>query len=283
MLQLTERTEPVVWSEGPHDPLTAWQLDDYARRGYLLIKDVFTTDEVDYLDERVEILADKRPENAIFGSEGEGHLRFLFGIHNDEPFKKYVRDRFIVGAARQILGAEDLYIYQSKMVSKVPFIGQEIPFHTDYDVWRRIDGLPSPRITNVGIFLTDQEMFNGALMVVPGSHKYFLEVSRHRPDTDQVHGDGENFDYIADLRRRRCDQIDREKFRMIAEQNGFDYLTGPKGSVLFFDANIIHGSTDNISPFPRRQLFLTYNHIANKPGNPARPHFMVDRDYEIIR
>lgn len=276
MLKLTERTDPVVWSQGIHAPLTARQLDDYERQGYLLIDAVFTSDEVDRLNERARMLADKRTKNALFGSEGEGHLRFLLGIHNDALFKKYARDRFIVGAAKQILNT-DVYIYQSKVVSKEAFIGQEIPFHTDYDVWRTIDGLPAPGITNVGIFLTEQEMFNGALMVVPGSHKYFLQVHRHQLETDS-----KGFDHITDFRRRRYDKIDQEEFRRLAERNGFDYLTGQKGSVLFFDANIIHGSTDNISPFQRKILFFTYNQITNKPLHPVRPDFIVNRDYEII-
>nr|VFK53375.1 MAG: ectoine hydroxylase [Candidatus Kentron sp. TUN]VFK55217.1 MAG: ectoine hydroxylase [Candidatus Kentron sp. TUN] len=279
MLKLTKRTDPVVWSKGIYTPLTVEQLDNYERQGYLLIKGFFTADEVDRLNEQTQLLADKRPKNALFGSESkEGHLRFLLGIHNDEPFKKYARNGFIVSAAKQILDS-DVYIYQSKVVSKEPFVGQEIPFHTDYYVWNSIDGLPAPRITNVSIFLTDQEVFNGALMVVPGSHKYFLQVRRQQPHL----ADKEDFDNVANLRQRRYDQIDQKEFRMIAEQNSFDCLTGRKGDVLFFDANIIHGSTDNISPFQRRQLFFTYNQISNKPANPVRPDFMVDRDYEIIR
>nr|VFK18707.1 MAG: ectoine hydroxylase [Candidatus Kentron sp. LFY] len=274
MLKLTERIEPVVWSKGIHTPLNARQLDDYERQGYLFIEDFFAIQEVDDLNERTRMIADRRPENAIFESQ-DGELRFLLGIHNDDLFKKYARNRFIVDAARQILDA-DVYIYQSKVVPKGAFLGKEIPFHSDYDVWHHVDGLPAPRIMNAAIFLTDQEIFNGALMVVPGSHKYFLRVHRHR-----IPGDKDKF-HIADLRRRRQDRIDREEFRMIVKQNGFDCLTGPKGSILFWDANLIHGSTNNISPFERSMLYFTYNRITNKPANPVRPGFMVDRDHEVI-
>ena len=277
MLKSTKRTDPVVWSEGIHQPLTVEQLGDYERQGYLLIKSVFTADEVDRLNERTRMLADKRTENVLFESENND-LRFLLGIHDDELFGKYARDRFILGVAKQILNTEELYIYQSKVVSKGAFVGKEIPFHTDYDVWHNIDGLPIPRITTAAIFITDQEIFNGALMVVPGSHKYFLKVCRHQP-----HIDRENFNNIANMRQRRNDKIDQEEFRAIAEQNGFDCLTGPKGSILFFDANIIHGSTNNISPFQRKKLFFTYNPVMNKPIHPVRPDFMVSRNYEVIR
>nr|VFJ96758.1 MAG: ectoine hydroxylase [Candidatus Kentron sp. H]VFJ97840.1 MAG: ectoine hydroxylase [Candidatus Kentron sp. H]VFK03271.1 MAG: ectoine hydroxylase [Candidatus Kentron sp. H] len=278
MSKLAERTEPVVWSKGVHAPLPEEQLDDYERRGYLLVKDIFTEDEVDRLNERAQALADKRSENVIFEPEGENHLRFLLGIHHDDLFAKYARNRFILGVVRQILNS-DVYIYQSKVVSKDAFFGKAVPFHTDYNTWHGVDGLPTLGIVNVSIFLTDQELFNGALMVVPGSHKYFLRLhERQLPDTDQ-----KNFDYTDNFKRQRYDKIDHDDFRMIAEQKGFDYLTGRKGSVLFFDANIVHGSTDNISPFQRRKLLFTYSQITNKPANPVRPGFIVDRNHEIIR
>ena len=59
---------------------------------------------------------------------------------------------------------------------------------------------------------------------------------------------------------------------------------GPAGSVLFFDANLVHASPSNLSPFDRAVAFLTYNSVENVPPpvEQPRPDFLVDRQITPI-
>jgi ectoine hydroxylase len=60
-------------------------------------------------------------------------------------------------------------------------------------------------------------------------------------------------------------------------------MKGPAGSVVFFDCNTMHGSNSNISPYPRANLFMVYNSVENRLGDPRgglrpRPEFIAARD-----
>ena len=45
--------------------------------------------------------------------------------------------------------------------------------------------------------------------------------------------------------------------------------TGAAGSVIYMNVNCLHGSTANLSPWPRRMITLTYNAMSNKATSPT--------------
>jgi ectoine hydroxylase len=53
--------------------------------------------------------------------------------------------------------------------------------------------------------------------------------------------------------------------------------------VILFDCNAMHGSSSNISPYPRSNLFMVYNSTENRLGPPLfglkpRPEFIAARE-----
>ena len=69
---------------------------------------------------------------------------------------------------------------------------------------------------------------------------------------------------------------------MLADQGGIRQMTGKAGSVVFFDCNAMHGSTGNISPWPRANVFMVYNSVHNtlnapKYGLKPRPEYIATR------
>jgi len=59
------------------------------------------------------------------------------------------------------------------------------------------------------------------------------------------------------------------------------------GSVLFFDCNLMHGSASNISPMPRRNLFMVYNSVENALVEPfsapqRRPEHIASRRFAPV-
>jgi ectoine hydroxylase len=52
------------------------------------------------------------------------------------------------------------------------------------------------------------------------------------------------------------------------DHDGIDQFTGPPGSALWFDANLLHGSGSNITPLPRSNIFLVFNSMENQLGEP---------------
>jgi ectoine hydroxylase len=55
--------------------------------------------------------------------------------------------------------------------------------------------------------------------------------------------------------------------------------------VLIFHGNLVHSSVQNISPFERTLVCITYNSIFNKlpEREKMRPYFLANRNYTPIR
>jgi len=62
----------------------------------------------------------------------------------------------------------------------------------------------------------------------------------------------------------------------LIERYGVVSCKGRSGSVLFFHPNVVHGSGNNMSPFNRTLILVTYNSTTNVPHFPEkrRPEFL---------
>ena len=57
---------------------------------------------------------------------------------------------------------------------------------------------------------------------------------------------------------------------------------GKPGGVLLFHGNLVHGSAGNITPYPRKIVYLTLNAVSNYIRTPTRPEFIAHRDFKAI-
>lgn len=74
----------------------------------------------------------------------------------------------------------------------------------------------------------------------------------------------------------------------MAAEYGIKLFTGRAGSATWFDCNCMHGSGDNITPFPRSNVFIVFNSVENKAVEPfaapvRRPEFIGARDFTPVR
>jgi len=84
----------------------------------------------------------------------------------------------------------------------------------------------------------------------------------------------------ADLKYK----IDKDILRRLMEQRSIRAVTVPAGSVMFFHGNLFHASTNNLSPWDRISIFVSYNSVANalrEKENP-RPEFIAARDFRPL-
>ena len=73
-------------------------------------------------------------------------------------------------------------------------------------------------------------------------------------------------------RQRGADALlgvpDDDSLRELVRMGRINECTGPPGTVVVFDCNVMHGSNGNITPFPRHNVFLVYNAVSNALGEP---------------
>jgi ectoine hydroxylase len=259
-------------------PLSSQQLAAYAQQGFLVLPNLFSEREVNGLLAEVSRLAeeaDRSRDDVVVepGNQAASAVRSLFRLHKESAaIDRLATDPRLCAAARQILD-DDLYIHQSRVNFKPAFEGEPFAWHSDFETWHVEDGMPRMRAVSASLLLTANTEHNAPLLVVPGSH---LRYVRCVGETPPEH-------YRQSLRVQKVGVPDREALSQLAEQGGVASCTGPAGTLVLFDCNLMHGSNGNITPLPRHNIFLVYNSMKNRLvepfGNqPPRPAFLGERD-----
>ena len=272
-----EREDPVVYRDDlDNAPIAAELIERYERDGYLILPNLFSSEEVRVLRNELDRVrhdpAVLASEQAIKEPESQS-VRSVFAIHQSNAlFARVVRDERIASIARFILGGE-VYVHQSRMNFKPGFTGKEFYWHSDFETWHTEDGMPRMRALSCSILLTDNASHNGPLLLMPGSHRQFVSCVGETPENH----------YQQSLRRQEYGVPDDLSLTELARRHGIDSALGPAGSVVFFDCNSMHGSNSNISPDARSNLFFVYNHVDNSLqapycGRAPRPAFIAERD-----
>lgn len=271
--RVVPRREPVLHGGlGAPGPLSPEALADYALRGYVLQRRLFSHDEVSLLRAQFARVGNElATDDARLVREPDSTaLRSIFAFHElGGVAAELARDARLVYVARQILG-DEVALHQSRVNRKPAFDGREFDWHSDFETWHAEDGMPSMRALSAVIFLTRHDATNGALMVVPGSHRTFIGCVGETPPSH----------HEVSLRRQEVGIPDRDNLSALASDLGIDVLTGEPGDALFFDCNLLHASPGNLSPWSRETAFLVYDALANRPrvrspGSVPRPRHVA--------
>ena len=141
---------------------------------------------------------------------------------------------------------------------------------------------------SAAIFLDEVTEFNGPLLLIPGSHRAgVIDTSAKQTVLADHYADDDGSDrpsWISNLTADLKYSLGKDEISRLVQTNGIEAPKGPAGTVLLFDANIAHASTNNISPFDRVVTLITFNSVENIPvdvPNP-RPEFLVSRDYAPV-
>jgi|RhiMethySRZTD1v2_1073278.scaffolds.fasta_scaffold14704_4 L-proline 4-hydroxylase len=266
--------------------ITSEQINQYREKGFLLLPDFLRQSEIAIIKSQLPSVFAEQGRRRVNEKDGVA-VRSVYGAHTtNEIFNRLTRLPRLVEPARQILGS-DVYVYQFKVNAKHGFGGDLWEWHQDYIFWNREDGMPSPRVMNIAIFVDEVNEFNGPVFLIPGSHKHGMIETQGRDtrlDQAQAAAYSQSPDWIANLTAKLKYSLDKETVGRLARRHGMVAPKGPAGSALFFDSNLAHGSPNNISPFDRVLILVTFNSVENKPVPPKkrRPDFLASRACEPI-
>ncbi|WP_086851991.1 ectoine hydroxylase [Amycolatopsis kentuckyensis] len=270
------RVHPTVWGTEADGPIDAATLANHETKGYTVVEDMLSVGEVQtYWQELVRLSSDQElaGDERVITEAKTGEVRSIFDVHEISALiAELVRDPRVLDRARQLLGSE-VYIHQSRVNYMPGFKGTGFYWHSDFETWHAEDGMPSPRAVSCSIALTDNYPFNGGLMIMPGSHRTFVQCAGETPDDN----------YKSSLKDQRVGVPSEDDITAMAAEYGIDQFTGQAGSALWFDSNIMHGSGNNITPYPRSNIFLVFNSVENALQEPfaagtPRPAFIAGRD-----
>lgn len=278
------RRDPAVhgrWSEAA--PLSREQADTFAQSGFLALRGLFEPREIEAVCREATGLRTTRSglldAETVIAEPGSGAVRSVFKVHEQsEVFARLAADARLAEVARFLLD-DEVYLHQTRMNYKPGFQGKEFYWHSDFETWHVEDGMPRMRALSMTVLLTENTPHNGPLMLMPGSHRHFVACVGETPEEH----------YKQSLRKQEYGVPDDDSLTFLAEHGGIEAPTGPAGTVIVFDCNMMHGSASNITPFPRSNAFIVYNAVSNAveaPFGPAqpRPEFIATRrSFEPVR
>lgn len=242
----------------------------FSRDGFVVVPGMFDAHEIALVEHDFQSASAVPSPKLVLETNGE--IRSLFLERGDAPnIDVLVRQRRLLDLAEAMLDSH-VYAYQVKVNSKKALSGDQWPWHQDYVFWREKDGLPTPRVLTAGVLLHDATEFSGPMYFVPGSHRGGVLQS--------VHSEAPAGDYAKDLAKDLSYQLTGDLLEPMVRRLGMASATGTAGSVVFFDCNVAHCSPNNLSPFDRRILFITYCSVDNVPvfAPRRRPNFLSNRD-----
>jgi ectoine hydroxylase len=250
--------------------LSAEQLKAFDELGYVFFPNCFSEDEIALL--RLEADNILKLDRQEVWREKNGAPRTAFAAHKfNEVFEVMSRHPRLVEPLMQLF-AESVYVHQFKLNAKAAFEGDVWQWHQDYGTWARDDGMPEPRAMNIAIFLDEVLPINGALMIIPKSHKQGVLAAGHDKTTTSY----------------PLWTLDKETVTRLAQEAagpdgvGIVAPTGKAGSVLMFHGNLVHASPPNITPYPRKIVYLTLCAVSNHITKFTRPEWIAHRDFRPI-
>jgi phytanoyl-CoA hydroxylase len=218
--------------------LTPPQIEQYRTEGAIVVPDV-----VDALTLRtmksalaqwVEASREVSEHTALFDLE-PGHsrtdprVRRIKKPHAHHPvFAEFARSAALSACLRPLLGSA-ARLHNSKLNLKAPRFGSPVEWHQDWAFYPHTND----DILAVGVMLDDTTEANGAMFVIPGSHK----------DPTHSHHNAEGY---------FCGAIDVEASGLNVDKR--IACVGPAGSCSFHHVRAVHGSAQNTSDQPRGLL-----------------------------
>ncbi|XP_005090958.1 L-proline trans-4-hydroxylase [Aplysia californica] len=223
--------------------VTPEMIQSYNDVGYFLVRGFLSNPELDKLKTAVE--HDRFFEKGFGLADGTGkESRLVMWRHpGNDVTGMFARSEKIAGTCEQVLGGE-VYHYHTKLMTKAARTGGKHIWHQDYGYWYK-NGCLFPDMMISGFIPIDRcYKENGCLEILVGSHK--CGRIEHTMKAGQT---GADLDRVAEI-RKICPHT---------------YVEMDAGDALFFHANLLHTSGDNLSDTKRWVLIPCYNRKDNNP------------------
>ncbi|MBD1391920.1 phytanoyl-CoA dioxygenase family protein [Mucilaginibacter glaciei] len=231
-----------------YQALTAQQISDYYRDGYIVVKNFCSAPEIEKLYSTA-VNDDAMRKNALDLNDQSGkktRLSLWFTPGND-VFGYLTRAERMIGPVGQLLdGNAHVCHFHSKLMQKEPKVGGAWEWHQDYGYWYKNQFMFPDQLMSVMVALTDANQQNGCLQVIKGSHK--LGRINHGFSGEQV-------------------GADMTMVNNALETMELIYCELKAGDALFFHSNLLHRSEANLSDHPRWSIISCYSLQSNLAYN----------------
>ncbi len=227
--------------------LTEQQISDFQRDGFLLVRGLYTAQEINEIRRWTEEVAGFPEVPGKYMMYFEKNLqnpeqRLLCRVEDFEPyhegFQRLFRGEKMQGVVSELFD-EECVLYKDKINFKMPG-GDGFKAHQDVQAgWDKYADLHITALVSIDATTIE----NGCLEIVAGYHHSGLIGDKWKPLEDS------NLEYMP--------------------------ITTAPGDAVFFDSFAPHRSEPNRTEQPRRVLYVTYNRLAE--GDHRRQYYADKR------
>jgi ectoine hydroxylase-related dioxygenase (phytanoyl-CoA dioxygenase family) len=225
--------------------LTAEQISQYHRDGYLTLRGVMTEDELAAIEPDFQrFIQGEVPDMArdFCDMSGPADRRFEdFALVNAMLPRRYqphlqgnIYEKRAASISRQLLGQGAALDYDQFLAKRPGKPDAVFSWHQDLGYWPT--NTPDTLTATCSLALDDADSENGCLKVLPGSHKGPLRP--HRP----LHGQGKDEFHILSITLDPDETIVELPLR--------------RGDITVHDEKIVHGSGGNLSKDRWRRTYI---------------------------
>lgn len=241
-------------------PVTAQQVEDYARDGAVYLPGLFT-DWVDVIAAGIERnMAEPGPYAAENLKPGEGGRFFddYCKWQRIPEIEQVIRKSPAAAAAAALMRSKTAQIFHDHVLVKEPGTSKPTPWHQDGPYYF-VEGMQ-----NVSFWIPIDPVEDATLRMVAGSHKWpkYVLPTRWLAETDFYAGD-HDFIPVPDPDK------EPENFRVV------EWKMKP-GDAVAFHYRTLHGARGNLTDRRRRALSMRWlgddAHYVTRPGRTSPPY-----------
>ena len=235
----------------------------YNEEGYLLL-----SPGVEIIPEFEKLL--NAPTELVYEKD-ENTLRSIYGFQDNPYFIDWLQNNHLIKSLVQAILGPQVYLHQTKINLKNRNESSIWPFHRDFPFWKIFDHFPNNRFLNVVVYIDEVFEGSGALEVIPKSHLEFLAREEKDQDTEYSLEGSASSDLLF--------SFSEDELQYFKLKYGLVSTLAPKGSLLLFDPNLIHGSGISSLDFSRKIMILTFNACENLPTKQSeRPNYLCNNN-----
>jgi phytanoyl-CoA hydroxylase len=244
----------------PAMTLSDFELDQFHRSGYLVFRNMVspvacelmrsvTREHLHAAVEPIEYEAQVGYPGAPASLDAPGGRtarRLRDAYHRHPCFRVWAEDKRVVNRLEQIFEepARLVLAHHNCIMTKHPSYGTATGWHRDIRYW----SFARNALVTVWLALGQETAQNGALHVIPGSHR--LEIGRHQLD---------ELDFL---------RPDVEENKALMAQDTVVELN--PGDVLFFHSGLFHAAGRNAGDKVKTSVVFAYRGESNLPGKGSR-------------
>lgn len=234
--------------------ITTEEVEQFNEKGYLILNEFLTEDEMSFLDPWFEHFVQGKEPNMAKDfcdmSQPYGTPYEEFRLVNAMLPSKYrpelannIYHQVAQSVADQLYPKTAVMDYEQFLAKKPQKEAAEFAMHQDLGYWPKTENTWTATFS---LALSDSDLENGCLQVCPGTNKE-PELRQHKPKEYSESGDGE---------------VNRdESHTLVIESKPTDevvYLPVKRGSVTIHDERIVHGSGGNTSDEWRKTYVMAF-------------------------